>query len=574
MRDVDTIKERLSITELIGAYIKLESAGSSYKACCPFHHEKTASFHVTPGKNMYYCFGCGRGGDIFDFVQEIESLDFYSTLKLLAERAGVTLSGKQEGNSQAVALYQILDEAARLYEITFRKEKDVVAYLSERGVSKDSLIQWRVGYAPAGWSFVTEYLKKKGYKDKDLVDAGLSIVGKKGLYDRFRERIMFPIADTQGRVVAFSGRIFTKSDSKTDITKTGKYVNTNDTILYDKSKVLYGYHLAKRAIMANDRIVVTEGQLDLIMSHQAGIAETVAISGTALTQEQVHLIERFTDHVILAFDGDDAGIAAVTRSLVPLFSRGMYVSVVTLPKGEDPADIVQKDPARWVAMVNSATDYFTFRLGILTEEGGDGRAKQKVVHSDLYPLLLSIANMLYLDKIIQQVARVLGVSDDSVRSDFQNWKKNTETPRSTPPSNTAQEEAPKKAEAIDAESRLIGLLLWLESQPDRIVDSEHIRKNLEEHMQESLQSRYESDKQIYDIAITILSREIDESVDIQGLLQELMDKVTIMHLQKRLAITKRALQGTLSVEETESLMGTLNATLREIDTLKTKLSSL
>ena len=251
---IETIKQKLPIESVVGSYIKLEKSGKNFKACCPFHSEKTASFQVTPDLGIYKCFGCQKGGDIFSFVQEIEGVTFYEALVSLAEKAGVTLdrsSDLEDGKpSRFATLRTIMNDAAKFYEVNFRKSPEVVNYLLSRGVTKDTMITFRIGYAPKGWGNVSDYLKNlpsqnssfgkaRKYSPQDIISVGLGIQGERGIYDRFRERIMFPISDGQGRVVAFTGRVMPGTEESTR--PVGKYINSPETDLYHKSNILFGY---------------------------------------------------------------------------------------------------------------------------------------------------------------------------------------------------------------------------------------------------------------------------------------------------------------------------------------------
>jgi DNA primase len=363
--DVDKIKDKLSIVEVVSSYVKLEKAGRTFKGKSPFNVERTPSFHVDPEKNLFHCFSSGKGGDIFTFIQEVENVDFQGALKILADKAGVTLT-QYDGNKndERSQLYEVLETATKLYEVAFRKDPEAIAYMEDRGLSRETMKDFRIGYAPAGWQYLVDALKAQGFPDGIIEKAGLGLQGKKGLYDRFRERIMFPIMDGQGKVVAFTGRIFVKSGSDTDPTKTGKYVNSPETPVYHKSKVLYGFDKARRSMMQENACIVVEGQMDLIMSHQAGVIHSVALSGTALTDDQVAMIQRFTDSIIFALDADKAGIAAVKRSIDVAYARDMATSVIAMKNTKDPADLVKEDPELWQQLVTKSVDYIDYTAAI------------------------------------------------------------------------------------------------------------------------------------------------------------------------------------------------------------------
>src|SRR3990167_7220635 len=328
---VAKIKERLSIEDVVSSYIKLERAGANLKAKCPFHNEKTPSFFVSPSRESYYCFGCGASGDIFTFVEEFEGLDFKGALKLLAARAGIVLEYQnKEEESEKEKLYKALEESTLYFSNNLKENKKVLEYLKSRGLSEDTIKDFRVGFAKDDWRELYNYLKKEGYSDPELERAGLVIKSEKGFYDRFRGRIMFPISDSSGRIIAFSGRVFNGDK------KSAKYINSPETPIFSKSSVLYGLDRAKESIRKNNFSILVEGQMDLLLSHQAGYRNTVATSGTALsesteTKENVvsnlGLIRRLSENLVLAFDGDKAGLHASERAGRIALSLGMDVKV-------------------------------------------------------------------------------------------------------------------------------------------------------------------------------------------------------------------------------------------------------
>lgn len=448
---VQQIKDRLSIEDVVGGYVALEGAGKNMRACCPFHNERTPSFYITPDKGIFKCFGCGKGGDIFSFIQEIEGLEFKEALKLLADRAGIELTYNPESKTQKSDrehIYQIIDTAMRWYEVRMRQTPEVVEYLTkDRGLTKETLVNFHVGYAPAGWEHLTSMLKKKGFSDDLIKRAGLAIDGKKGIYDRFRERIMFPIFDGQGRPVAFSGRIYTLPGSETDTSRTGKYVNSPEGELYDKSRILFGYDRAKQVMKQEGKVYVVEGQVDLLMAHQAGTIHTVALSGTALTSHHCKLIQRFTDTVILALDGDNAGLQAAGRSVRVATGEDMKVQVVVMPDGADPADIIQKDPTHWATLIASPRDYIDVRLERIRDELSDPHARLKSLHIGVYDLIAGYRNPILRDHYLQRVQSIMKTSIQAVHEDFQVWSQGYDN-------RTTAQSSEKEPQKISARSLL------------------------------------------------------------------------------------------------------------------------
>jgi DNA primase len=312
---VEDIKARIDIVDFINESVPLRQAGTNWKGKCPFHNEKTPSFMVSRDRGSWHCFGCSKGGDIFTFIQEQEGLDFPEALRLLAKRAGVELREyNKEEQTQRTKVLDVLRWVSRYYQEVFRKAADAEparAYLKQRQVNEESLEDFGVGYAPAAWDTTYQALKKKGFSDDDIFQAGLTIKKDRGAgyYDRFRNRIMFPIQDVNGTVVGFSGRVL---DALVDPNGPvpAKYINSPQTIVYDKGHVLYGLDKAKQEMKRAGRAVLVEGQMDCLMSHQAGVKYVVATSGTALTADQVGLLRRYTTNLVLAFDQDVAGAQA------------------------------------------------------------------------------------------------------------------------------------------------------------------------------------------------------------------------------------------------------------------------
>ena len=417
MTNTDIIKDKLNILDVVGSYVKLEKAGKTYKGKSPFTHEKTPSFFVSPEKGFFYCFSSGKGGDIFNFIQEIERVEFPEALKILAEKAGVTLekTANPEHLNKTKLLFKIIDDATKWYEINLRKNPDVVDHLIKRGLTKETIIKFRLGFAKDSWQNIYDYLRSRKYTDADIAAVGL--ITKKeggGYYDRFRSRIMFPLMDGRGRVVGFSGRIF--SDDP-DI-KGAKYINSPEGPLFDKSKVLYGYHSAKSEISKQDSCILVEGQFDVLLAQQAGFINTVAISGTGLTDEHINMIKRFADTVYLALDSDKAGIKATRRSVIAAYRHGLGVKIIVLPEGMDPADTISRSVEIWSVAVTDSRDYLDYRIEVFMRQDRDFSEKKKLVDEDLFTFVALTKSAMIQDRMLQKIALFLGVSIEAVRADF------------------------------------------------------------------------------------------------------------------------------------------------------------
>lgn len=413
---VEEIKEKLDILEVIGGYVELHKAGRHYKGKSPFTNEKTPSFFVSPDRGMYYCFSSQKGGDVFTFIEEIEGVDFKGALKILADRAGVELVPEDPQKRDArEAQYALLNEAATFFFKTREEHRAATDYVTSRGVKGETMHAWRIGYAPDEWRALRSHLHPQKFTDEQILSAGLikRADGGKEPYDVFRDRIMFPISDASGRVVAFSGRTLKSDDS------IPKYVNSPETELFQKSEVLYGYDKARQGIRQYDFSLVVEGQFDLVLAHQAGYTNTVAVSGTALTPQHVGLLSRLSQRVVLALDADRAGIAAVKRSSELMLEKGMDVKVAQMPEGEDPADIIKEDKERFKRIVGSAPHVINFLLDVLKRQSKDERAYKLRTREEILPLLLKVANRIDREHFEGIVADATGTTRDAIHYELE-----------------------------------------------------------------------------------------------------------------------------------------------------------
>ncbi len=418
MKNTDIIKDKLNILDVVGSYVKLEKAGKTYKGKSPFTNEKTPSFFVSPEKGFFYCFSSGKGGDMFTFVQEIERIEFPDALKLLAEKAGVVLESNTvslEKHNETTNRFKILDDITKWYEVHLRKNGHVVQHLLQRGLTKETIIRFRIGFALDEWRDCYDYLRSRKYTDQNIESVGLIIKKEgSGYYDRFRSRIMFPLMDGRGRVVGFSGRIFTDDPD----VKGAKYINSPEGPIFDKSKVLYGYHTAKTAMSKEDACILVEGQFDVLMAQQAGYIHTVAISGTGLTDQHINMIKRFTHNIFLALDSDKAGIKATRRSVLAAYRNGMQVKIIVMPDGMDPADTIEHSKEQWDVCVSDAKDYIDYRLELFNRADHSFNEKKKLVDNDLFTFVHLMQSAMVQDRILQKLSLFLGVSVDAVRNDF------------------------------------------------------------------------------------------------------------------------------------------------------------
>jgi DNA primase len=415
---VQQIKDRLNIIDVISPYAELTRSGRHFVARCPFHSEKSPSFHVSPERGTYHCFGCGVGGDIFSFIQAIDGVEFKDALKTLAERAGVELVPENpQKKTERDELVAVIEAATTYYEGELQNNVDAMAYLTRRGVEKETIKKWRIGYAPgpplAGWRELKTHLINEKFLPGTMLKAGLikSAEGGKEPFDTFRDRIMFPLRDQAGRAVGFSGRILAKD------TDAPKYVNSPETELYHKSELLYGYDMAKQGIRNLGFWIIVEGQFDVVMSHQAGYTNTVAVSGTALTLHHVQLLERLSTKVVLALDSDKAGIAAMKKSADLMLRRGIDVKVAVMPDGADPADMILDDPKSFKTAVGHSVHIIEFLLTHLRKETSDDRAYKLKATAEVMPFITLIPNMIDRDHFEGVTAAALGTTKDAVHAE-------------------------------------------------------------------------------------------------------------------------------------------------------------
>ncbi len=418
---VEEIKLRLDIVELIGEYVQLKQTGTNWKARCPFHNERTPSFMVSRERGSWHCFGCARGGDIFSFVQEMEGMDFPEALRFLGKRAGVEIqSVDPKLATQRTKLHDVMRWAMRYYHEVLLKAKDAKIardYLDQRHVSAATIDEWQLGFAPTGGDIAYQAMRKKGFSDDDIFQAGLSIKRDRGVgyFDRFRGRVMFPIADVHGTIVGCSGRIL---DALVDPKKPtpAKYINSPQTLIYNKSAILYGLHQAKQAIKKAERAVLVEGYMDAIASHQAGRANVVASSGTALTRDQVKLLKRYTTTIVLAFDSDAAGAQAALRGLDQALQEEVNVLMLRLPFGKDPDELIAKDPTAWDAAVAQAQPIMEYYFQEATANRDVSQVKEKkAIAKFLLPILAKVGDAIEQTHYLQRLADLLRVDEQVLR---------------------------------------------------------------------------------------------------------------------------------------------------------------
>jgi DNA primase len=411
MDDLELIKQKINIVDLVSEYLPLKKAGVNFKTNCPFHNEKTASFMVSPERQIFHCFGCGKGGDIFKFLMEQDSLDFKDALELLAKRAGVVLkksSQKKDGRDRLLEANLKAEEFFHYILISHSLGSNAKDYLIKRGVSEESIKNFNLGYAPNSWESLTKFLLKRGFTVAELIAAGLAVESKHGCYDRFRGRIIYPMRDAKEKIIGFSGRVLDGGEPK--------YINTPQTVLFDKSNFLYGINLAKGEIRSKDEAVLVEGEMDVIMSHQSGIKNVVASKGTGLTDGQIELLKKYTQNISLCFDMDLAGDSASRRGIDLAEAGGFNIKMISVKEGKDPAEVILKDPQLWQEAINSATPIFDYYLdSAVRRHNLKDPAGIRKVSSELIPIWAKISDDLVRERYIQKLAALLRTEDSVIR---------------------------------------------------------------------------------------------------------------------------------------------------------------
>ncbi|MEK7599502.1 MAG: DNA primase [Patescibacteria group bacterium] len=420
MDAVEEVKARLSIEDVIAEYVPLKRAGRNWKGLSPFSNEKTPSFVVSPEKQIWHDFSSGKGGNMFSFIMEVEGLEFKGALELLARKAGIDIEQYRTQTSRTNGpnkekLYSLLEAAARFYQVQFSKNKIALEYVfKQRKFSKETALEWKLGYSPNNGSALLEFLKTKGFSEEEIKQAGLSAKHYKGgIQDMFRGRLMIPLQDQQGKVIGFTARQLDDDPSAP------KYINTPQTVLYDKSRHIYGLHLAKETIRKSKFVVLVEGNLDVIASHQAGVRQVVATAGTALTEPHLKTLSRFTGDIRLSFDADKAGIAATERA-IPIASRvKVSLSIIDIPSGKDPDELIKQDPKLWDAAIEKhqyALDWLMARYSKLLDiESAQGKREYSDV---LLPVVKNLSDDVERDHYLNEIAKNIDVSREALDQKF------------------------------------------------------------------------------------------------------------------------------------------------------------
>ncbi|MCC6563840.1 DNA primase [Candidatus Uhrbacteria bacterium] len=462
MDAVADIKGRLDIVDIVSEYIPVKPGGSgAFKANCPFHQERTPSFYVSRPRQTWHCFGCDQGGDLISFVMKMEGMEFREALELLAQKAGVTLPAFDgEKASMKKRTHEVNELAMKFFKATLERAPEAEAaraYVKKRGLDDLTLDLFGIGFAPESWDALTKALTAKGVTEQEMLQAGVVAKSERGpgVYDRFRNRVMFPIADVHGNIVGFTGRIL--SDDK----KEAKYVNTPETSAYRKSAVLYGLDKAKGEIRREDLAVIVEGNMDVVGSHQFSVLNVVASSGTALTAEQLGLLKRFTTNIAIAFDQDNAGTAATIRGLDLARVQDFNIKIITLPPeaGKDPDDAVRKDPQLWRDAIKNAVGImdWVYRNAFRNRHPEKPEDK-KIIARDILTEIKRIVDPVERDHWVKKLAKDLDVSEGALREALQGIKKQ-EIGATRAPEAAKEEEKEEVSKMNQFEERVLANLL-------------------------------------------------------------------------------------------------------------------
>jgi len=416
MDDIEQIKVKLNVVELIQEYLPLKKAGVNYKGLCPFHQEKSPSFMASEERGTWHCFGCDKGGDIFKFVMEKEGWDFKEALEYLAGKAGVVLkkTRSKEKNTTDV-LYEIHQKTAQFYNYLLTEHKlgkPALEYLHKRGLTDETIKTFQLGYAPQSWDSLTKFLKKKNFSIEEMIESGLCVASSHGCYDRFRGRVTFPLIDVRNRVMGFSGRILGVGEPK--------YINSPQTPIFDKGRFLLGLDKTKSPIKDKNQAIIVEGEMDMLLSYQSGVKQVTASKGTALTEYQVDALKKYTDTILLCFDTDLAGDAAARRGIEIADKAGLNIKVIKFEGAKDPAELCLDDVTKWVEAVSNAIPIYDYYLQsaekrhkVKTPEG------KRAAFRELAPIWRKISDPIQKDQYTQRLAALLEIKEDTIRKEIE-----------------------------------------------------------------------------------------------------------------------------------------------------------
>ena len=549
---IEEVRSRCDIVELISSYLpELSKRGATYKCCCPFHNEKTPSFTVNQERQIYHCFGCGANGDVFSFVQEYDKLDFLSAVQFLADRTGVKIVYKNsdiKNKDSKDTLLNINNDAASFYHnnlLNSDSGKSCRDYLKKRSLSSDILKEFQIGFSPNGWEELLSKALKKGYKLEDIEKAGLIAKSKRSgkvkYYDRFRNRLMFPICDTLGRVIGFSGR--TLEDKR----KEAKYVNSPETLIFHKSSVLFAFDKARKAIVENKFAIVVEGQIDAIRCHSAGLKNVIASQGTALTDQHAKIIKRYADEVVLIFDSDAAGIKAALASSKLFIENELSVRIVALPDGEDPDSLIIKFGIdEFKKLIDEALPALNYLIKeVKKNEDQKTVVGRKRLRNEIMNFINKCPSESWKEEMIIEASRIINISARSLTKDIEDIKDKKVSEKSNQDLHFVNqdgslyplEELDLLSYVIhyndDVKSLIINYLPW------NLITNEDCQSLIKKainltpmNIEKDLNNLSENERKCYTSAVTII-KDLDDDYPPKRAVQEYIKKLWLNFLRKK-----------------------------------------
>ncbi|MEI7603832.1 MAG: DNA primase [bacterium] len=566
---VSEIKDKLNIIDVISPYSMLRKRGSNWFGLCPFHNEKTASFSVNEERGFYHCFGCGESGDIFSFVEKLEHTDFKGALEILAKQANVDISKSildNKYNEKKNKLIEINELAQKFFSWILKENSTGNrgrVYVKSRGITQESIDEYQIGYAPTGFDNLYKMLVKKGYTDQDIIDSGVCIRTQKGdkIIDKFRGRLMFPIQNISGNVVGFSGRHIPLKNPKFE---PPKYLNTGETTIFNKGKILYGFNQAKEEIVQKGYVILSEGQMNIISSYQVNVKNIVASMGTALTPEQLKLISRYTKNLYFCFDNDKAGQAALVRGIKLALNQDFALRVVILREGSDPDEEIKKDSDRWILDVDEAEDALDFIIKEYKKQYHSIDDK-RVVLQNFVEIFTSCINPITRDVLVQKLSSEFNLSEETLLEYFAQKSDVKIIPKVVKESPVPS----KEIESNDIEEYVLALIcqnydnlkeyLSLEHRPyfenNKIIFEKLLSDDLEKIIEEPEIGKYIEE---------LLTKNLPNNEDVVSTFLDCLKLMKIKHVKKQVLILKERL---VASDEDEQ-----DTILREIENLTRNLS--
>jgi DNA primase len=466
-RLLEDIKARTDIVDFISGYVQLKKSGQNWKGLCPFHQEKTPSFTVSQSKQIFHCFGCGEGGDVITFLLKHDRLSFHEAVTILAKKAGISIDAgrfDQKSIQKDELIRKALQDAALFFANKLRASKDASEYLKKRGVSAESVDLFQLGYAPSGWSNLLTHLRKAGYRDEVIKDAGLAVSGNKGYYDMFRERIMFPIRDMNGSVIAFGGRAMDDS--------LPKYINSPETSVFKKSETLYGLHSGREAIRKQGAVIIVEGYMDVIICYQYGFQNVVAPLGTSLTSGHLQKLRKLSNEAVIVFDGDAAGIQAAKRSIPLLCQNNFKTKLLSLPGSEDPDSYLRKNGREaFSGLFGKAQSIMDFFFSV-------SRGEKVDTVREALTLLAQNLDPLAADEMLMELSGKTRINETTIREEFRKIKNKTVA-------NDKKAAGPRVAKGDREEYLLLSAVIHFPEKLDYVLSRQDL-KDLRDHTVVSL----------------------------------------------------------------------------------------